>query len=431
MKKLIAISMMIALVAGAAFAQEVSLGFTVETRMSVSGESSEGNKPAMGGSVADAYLQASAANDEGTMGGLVRITQTGAAHRAFVWWKPIDQLRVFLGRDNDGMYTTAHMQAGWGFHRAGQGFFNQHSWDYWRTMFPGNWDSFGLALEITPIEGLAINFVLPLDGVTANYNVAQESGSWTNRAKTFEERFNDIRINVSYEIPSIGKVIFNYIGSGLPATFSGTENPTGVKPILYHDGTIGAAFELSAVTGLDLIAGFGMQLANRSEKNSPLVIGIAGSYAITDEFTVKFRGAFEAGGILPMNNSAAGYVNTSTANPWAWHNQNSQAYTKGNAFQFNVMPIYNLGFMEVLLDVGIRMVMPDAAAIAGWKVADLGWFINPSFRVPIPGGRFHFGFMANSAETTTTRYADTAAFYTAGVASVIQWSIPVGLVFSF
>ncbi len=178
MKKLIAISVMIALLASAAFA-ETTVSGTVEARLNVfqvelgdHGEAYDYGhpKPTTGGSFGTAYIQLSSTNSDGTLGGMFRlrgqdIVNGDAAgafrwHRVFVWWKPIPQIRFFLGQDADGMFETGQLTS-WAFHQGSEQYLVVHDWDFWRNIFPGNWDTFGAAFSFYVVEGLELNLVAP------------------------------------------------------------------------------------------------------------------------------------------------------------------------------------------------------------------------------------------------------------------------------
>ena len=426
MKKLIAISMMIALVAGAAFAQ-ANIGFTLDTRLDVNGTShgsidwttdptapayGTAPKPTIGGGIADGYLVASAENDDGTLGGLLRIQANSAVngggtnpigfHRAFIWWKPIDQLKIFLGKEKDGLYSTGGALTDWAFHQGAEGYLNFHDWGYWRTVFPGNWDTFGLAFEIYPIEGLNINLVIPTG--TSDWPNDQDG-----RRLVLEDVIYHLRLQANYNIAGIGTIYFSYIGAGKPA--EGAVN--------YSNGNIGASFLLDGpVEGLKVQAGFATDL-NAGNRKSPLYIGLAAHYASGD-FGVKFRSAFEIGHMQ----SGVGDPDSSGRVTYSVQSHaGAGGVAEGLAFQFNVMPWYNLGFLEARLDIGLRMTMPSAAGATG----QMAWHINPYARVPIPGGRFQFGFKVDGRTVESFGGAGEGNLK----ADVIRWSIPLGLVFSF
>jgi hypothetical protein len=412
MKKLIAILVVLTLVAGAAFAQAV-VGVTIDTRLSIEGDTRETptgqnyapGAPTISGRIADAYFEASGENDEGTLGATVRIRANlhGALasddtaimdfHRAFIWWRPIPQLRIFLGKEADGMFSTGNALTDWAFHRGAENYLNYHDWDYWRAVFPGNWDDFGLALSVYPIEGLELNFVIPT-GTGGWDDDANVSMAFDDRELYLEDIFQYIRFQASYVIPDIGTIFFSWIGPQM--------HDRNIHSVNGHSGNIGASFLLTAIDGLQVQAGFSTYLAKDSASNKPMLIGLAAHYE-GDGFGVKFRSAFEIGGML----TGAVY------SPGSWRfGNNATVFTKGNAFQFNVMPWYNMDFMEIRCDIGFRMNMYDTTPV---NALENSWYFNPYVRVPIPGGRFQAGLKVHGNNNDDH----------------ITYVIPMGLVFSF
>jgi len=404
MKKLLAIAVIFALVTGAAFA-ETAIGGVVETRFSAQGSNASGDagKPTLGGGVGDAYLQLSGENDDGTFGGLLRlnsisphdrpqldtplqdehgnnITHVVASlshHRAFIWWRPIDQLQIFLGQDPDGKFSLGDGVTDWAFHRGGSGYINYHNWDYWRIVFPGNWDSFGLCISLYPIEGLELNFILPTGG-----------------GFLLEDIAGHFRFQGSFEIQDIGKIMFSYAGPGMSLDAVAAAG---------HSGVIGGAFRLTAIDGLTAQLGVSTYLAKDSNvSNKPLFIGLFADYNAGD-WGVKFRGAMDMGGFVNGRPDQGG---------WRYGN-NTNVFAKGNAFQFNIMPYYNMEIMSICFDFGLRIQMLESGADTVTY-----WHANPYFKMPIPGGEFRGGLkIDNNASTVAT--------------DVISWSIPLAFVFNF
>ena len=222
MKKLIAISMMIALVAGAAFAQEVQVGGALEfTWAAASNSGAPAADTVYATSLGESKITLSISDDEGRAGG--RLTYklaelAGLAHthttdgttvgstnpgnglrnsvhnQAFIWWKPIEQVELFFGQDGDGKFNTADLSR-WGYHRGTRGV-SVENWDA-NGYLLGNWDEFGFALSVRPIDGLALHFAMNLPNPLGN-----EAG------KKVDNYFDNIQIQASYAIPDIGTVYF-------------------------------------------------------------------------------------------------------------------------------------------------------------------------------------------------------------------------------
>ena len=426
MKKLIAIAVVFALVAGAAFA-ETSVSGTIDTRITVvNANNQEDSDATIGGSVADGYVQLSGQDDDGKFGGLVRVranetgdisesevdptvnngkhshSWSGGFHRAFAWWQPIPQLRIFLGHDLDGKFGTDPLTA-WGFHQGGEGFVSRHDWDFWRMVFPGNWDGFGLAFSIYPAPGIDINLVVPT-GVPEWYpGATSKSGA----SLTFKQLPAALRLETGIGIPDIGKIYISWIG------------PRDEFKDNKKLGQIGGSFQFTMVEGLNLQAGVSAILRNKSDDAGhygafdpngddvkyPLAIGLAAHFSSGD-FGVKFRSAF-------VLNSVAGFRTTDDTWRYRVHGNNTwEPFNPGTLITFNVMPFYNLGVMTAYLDIGADIGTPKDGD------ANIFFWLNPYVRKSIGPGAIRAGIMV---EIDPDPVADT----------VVNFRIPVQFTYSF
>jgi hypothetical protein len=404
MKKIIAISVMFALFAGAVFA-ETSVSGGVETRFTlIDGVSQEGSKvkPKMYGSISTANMKLSGANEEGTLGGAVKIRMedlvgngnrdgqnlgtpsTGDSggntnnglyrnsnvfHQAFVWWKPIPQLNIFLGIDPDGKFGTDPL-ASWGYHKGAEGYMNNHDWGVWRSLFIGNWDTFGLALSIYPMDGLDINIVIPTGAGGWPY---QESGYYTSAKWRLDEMFiAGLRLNINYQIEGIGKLFISYLGANANANgydkvkMKGNfDNDNEEKSKQPTNGTFGLSFLLTMVEGFQIQPAVAIELQNTSgggSDNTPIIAGFAVHYD-GEGFGAKAR--------LRYVMNAGGNKDASILN-------------------FSIMPWYAMEGMTIFFDFG-----SDINMVKGVDTV-VPWFINPYITVPISGGKFQAGVKINS-----------------------------------
>jgi len=389
MKKLIAIAVVFALVAvGAAFA-DTSVSGTIDTRMNFIDANSDkdaNDDPIPGtiggGGVADGYVQLSGQDDDGVIGGLVRVRANEGAgnfHRAFVWWKPVPQLNIFLGHDLDGKFGTDPLTA-WGFHQGGESFLNRHDWDFWRMVFPGNWDGFGLSMSIFPAPGVSINLVIPT-GLPEWYpGESAKAGA----SLSWEELLDSLRLQSEIGIPDIGKVFISWIGGR-----QNLINSDAAEGVVNY-GQIGLSFLLTAVDGLQVQVGFSTFLLNADnlpdDYANPLAIGLAAHYASGD-FGIKFRSAFALG-------SVAGFQTTSDSWKYRAWNQGQHQYgqswsmAEGSLITFNVMPWYNLGILRGFLDLGVDIGSPEGA-----DDPMIYFWLNPYIRKNIGPGAINAGIM--------------------------------------
>jgi hypothetical protein len=373
MKKLIAISVMIALIAGAVFA-ETSVGGAVEARLALYNAefgdhpgyaSGDIPKTKSSGSFGTAYVQLSTSNDDGSLSGLFRFrnedVMRGDAwfHRVFINWKPVPVLNVFLGIDNDGKFATDALE-GWSFHQGSCDYTSFQWWDFWRACFPGNWDGFGAAFSIYPVPGVDVNLVIPFGDSDWPQSTQLQVEKSNNSIDLFTSGY---RLQANFAVPDIGKVMFSYKGpynnkhdlggNHNDMTFLDEENPAF--------GAFGLSFLLTMVDGLQAHIGFATDNIVKELPDGealPLYFGLGAHWAGGD-FGVKFR----AGAALNM-----GYAQ-------------DHMFITGE-----IMPWYNFGFLSAFLAFGMSFDKANADADM-----NNGFFVNPYVKVPINGGYLHTG----------------------------------------
>lgn len=376
MKKLIAILAVSAMVTTAAFAQATVSG-SVEARTSVvRGNLSDDNDdlrmgPAgpAGPEALGAWLQLSATAADGSMGGLFRLRNEDIVrtdpwfHRVFVWWQPVEMFRFHLGIDNDGMFDTTQF-AGWGFHQGANTLLFNHHWDFWRRVFPGNWDSFGAALMFRNLlDGqLNINLILP----TGNRNWPQASASQVNASRTIEEMLAGFRLHTTFSIPGTGLLQFTYNAPGAyhnDATFQVASTTWGDATSF---GQIGLSFLMNGLAFGNILFGGAMVIPD-SDRDLDLHLGAAidlPASTLGDVMGLRFRiGA---------------------------HVLNGGAWNRGDGLiTANIMPIVGLGPGNLMFDVGLTIGLPDEIDFDAEQ--HLGWSVKPGFRLPLSQGTFSVG----------------------------------------
>jgi len=399
MKKIIAISVMLALVAGAVFADTTISGY-VETRFSLAkqmaNKAADGSTPdpVMGGSIGSAYLTLSGSNGDGTLGGTYRLRghdvwrSSPWIYKAFVWWKPVEQVKVFLGIEQDGLFDTADFM-GWGYHSGDNDYLFNHHWDFWRQIFPGNWDGFGLALSFYPMPGFDLNLVLPTGGI----NWPQATSAQVGATRPITNPDSDthtgmipgrIRFSGSYSL-DFGKISFAYIG-GAAVTEKGVQFGYATAD---NNGLIGASVLVTAVDGILIKVGGSAVLngKNAADKTEMLISGGFGVAYSGDGFGVKAR---------------VGLV------------------TQGEAKMFltgSILPYFKVGEKgEVMIDIGVTN--------DGNKDPAMGWFVTPAYRLGIDGGNFKIGLQLFNNVDAGGNIQITGADY-------VKWNIPMLLAFVF
>jgi hypothetical protein len=156
MKKIIILSVIFMMLAGSAFAQlgGVLEGFVLDQRSARDGYSSQGDS---GNTL---RMTIAGANDDGTFSGFLRL-DNGGVYMAYVWWRPIPQVGLFVGRQNDGIFETANIVA----HNFSSGSYNAvtiENYNYHSNSWGGSWKpgNIGYAVEIKPVDGLAMRLAV-------------------------------------------------------------------------------------------------------------------------------------------------------------------------------------------------------------------------------------------------------------------------------
>ena len=375
MKKLIAVLAVLAMTAATALAQ-ASVAGTVETRFSVlrGNLSDDDSDLVMGGlagaggagAIGAAWIQLSGTNPDGTLGGLFRLRNTDIVrgndawfHRVFAWWRPTDSVRIWLGIDQDGLFDTAHF-AGWGFHAGDNDYMFNHHWDFWRRIFPGNWDSFGLALSFTNfgVDGLAINLALP----TGNRNWPQATNPQVTAHRTVEQMLAGFRLHSTFAVPGAGTLQFTYNAPGAyhnDATFQ-VASTTWEDAISF--GQLGLSFLLTALDFGNVLFG-GAVVIPDSDNDLDLHLGAAldvPAATLGDVMALRFR-----------------------VGAHVLHGAGDDGRLSGN-----VMPILALGPGSLMLDIGMTMGLPEDDFDAEHH---LGWSVKPVYRLPLAQGAFSIG----------------------------------------
>jgi len=242
MKKLIAIAVVFALVAGVAFA-EVNVNADVFAKITpLYGDSSEANKDKVfaSGDWTRIRAEISGQDDNGVFGLYARIDKSpwwsgldsnAPAFTGNVWWKPIDQFKLTLGGNGKDGFFGADGVTRWGFYQIGAdgvGVFSE-GWKF-SSSFYGGFDALGGAiLTITPMDALEINLGIPL----------WDSGE-------AKDVYAKINAQVAYNISGIGKVALTYAGG------RGYKYTAEVPPTAKLDPDKGGSPAAAAVPGWDL-----------------------------------------------------------------------------------------------------------------------------------------------------------------------------------
>jgi|GEM_PF-1059050 len=378
MKKLIAVSMMLALVVGGAFAIEIS-GQVFSNVTLLQGDNDDDSDVTGDGSIARVRLHGSAENADGTIGGWFRLIANPGSDfnsRGHAWWRPNDMFWMAIG--SSGGWFGAEGNTAWGFYRnAGDAVANPgNAWgggfasidfdlgdllpdlpdleppyngEPPNGIFPDfdDFDGFsittrdafyygfgdadgqagGLALSITPMDMLSLNFGLPF---------IQMAGAEVG--DIFASLHAQVALNLDF-----GTIAITYVGSadddnsgtifayfGMGSDEDALRLDVGLGVHLWEDATriyagLGVEFDVSAELGLRtrLVAGFGGRDDAESISYDPfsLIFDLMPFFRVSDNLT-----AFVSIGMAMFSFSDDSLIGTAvdagffdTATPFGWH----------------------------------------------------------------------------------------------------------------
>jgi hypothetical protein len=418
MKKLIVLSVIFALVAGGLFAVDVT-GTVFGHVNAIEGSTQKDAKVTSSGGMDRVRLDGSGANDDGTFGGYIRFQMNNAdvggkvvqknsdpeavakdgadptkdvefkgnainnltfVDSANVWWKPIDQLKVIIGNNSDGIWGKEGV-TGWGFNQMPNDSsvaINPGIWcgPWWGssvflpdnsgpgaayyhnryTFFEGK-TSNALFLEVTPMDMVGINIAIPF------FNGGETSD-------VFKAGVYQLNVNLD-----VGNIAITYDGDNR----AGKKAGDGGAIFAYFGGSFGDL-------GLDVGFAYHMKGEEDTAIDQPMGIGLGLKYA-TDTFGVKFRTTAVLGGDL-----------------------------KGQIINASVLPYFTISdSLSAFVNAGLCMSLPEEGD------STTGWYFNPYLRVGEEWGpTFYFGIKVSS-----TGVEDGNGD------KVINWAVPIALMVSF
>jgi len=415
MKKLIAISVMLVLIVGAVFADpsiggQVKVGNNLAESSNIEGADTGAGGRQIGKGV-DGVLKVGFGDD--TIGGKAwfysdadNIWFQDAA--AWVWWKPIDQIRFQLGWNPDGDWGADQI-TGWGFLGEAQDFvaadcdssfgLEAKGFKFMRRIgaFYGGCNSRqALLVSIYPIENLTINVGIPFDD-------------------TAEPKMGNVYyktdLNVVYNIEGTGALRLSFDGQG--ATTNKDGDRVMASPKLY------ASFFLNAIENIGIDVGVGFQPAYYQgaddadptdpdydpddpahydgDYTPPISLGVGFTYG-ADAFGVKLRVGVETAGKKKVAGTEVKLPTYIAA---------------------GVLPYYNFTDSTTgFLSVSLSYAKPDSGD------AVTGWIVNPYIQHSAGGAKLFAGVWFGSSGVKGEDAANPDK-------KVIYWGIPIGINFYF
>jgi len=417
MKKLIVLSVVFALVAGVAFAADVSgtvfgLVDVIDSTMVKDVDT----VTTAGGGLGRVRIDASGEAGDGKFGGFIRLhmgnkpyydyqdwydwdptnTAPGSNNKpheasadfflinsAYAYWKPIDQFKLIIGNWDDGIWGKEGV-TGWMFNQMPA---SDNSPDHSIAINPGIWygngwgssiygggakplhsrytffegfNENGVALEIKPLDMLGINIAVPFIS-----RAGQEAKD------VFKGIIAQVDLNFDF-----GNIAITYDGGGRAVTN------------LADDGGIFAYFG-GSFGDLALDIGLSYHFAKDADfAVPPLGFGVGLKYA-SGSFGIKFKATAALGG--------------------------DKAYKDLTCINTSILPYYAINdSISVFVNAGLGIVADDSDSYTGW-------FFNPYVRVGAEWGpSFYVGVHL---------YSD--GMFTSDQDAKIKFRVPIALLVSF
>ena len=385
MKKLIAISVMLVLLTGAAFAQisgDLNLGVTLIHSQSYENAPSTATDIYIGGRGADFGHENGAkwslTFGEGTGSGRIVYRLHDNTFWGWFQWTPIEQLRIRFGWDRDGIWGAAQIN-GWGFTGVAKDLVAVR--DYNGGLFMAARDAafYGglgdgianvLAVSILPMDGLQINLGLP--------SIA--AGNWGGGLGTKQEMsiaLSTFHLNVVYNIEDVGVTRLSFVGLG--GLGKDKEKTASV-------GRVFGSFYLTAIQGMAIDIGVRYDLpwqnAANQDNGGQLAVGFGFNMPqVVENLSFKLR----AGATLSGKTNGADNATT---------------------ISLGILPMYNFGSFRFYFHAGLGMSMPNQGDTS------MDWFVNPYIQIPAGGFNFWIGLQIEEKDT--------------GAKDGIAWGIPIG-----
>jgi len=444
MKKLIAISVVFALIAGTAFAADISADVfgSVELAKGSTQKNEVGDspKPGTGYNENRVRLSASAENDDGTFGGWVRF-QTGGQGDVVKawghgWWKPVEQVRLLIGSNGGDNFFGLEGVTGWGFYGVACDVSIISNGNVWgggytgnglkfRDAFYGGWDN-GALLTITPMEALEINIGIPYGSEVRNVypsttvQIAYTAEGLGKFGVTYDggvgHRDAVVGVPVAYDVKATDNSYKFNEDTGLFELVPG--KPAGTKyKLVGAEGEVNDPIKffvfagITAIENLEIDVGFGYTLAytktDKTKVQAPMAVGLGASYS-AGEFGVKVRTVVSLAG--------------------AETKDGAEAVKEPMKLLFDVLPSYAVNDnLNVLCSIGVGYQAKQDKNDGDY--AKLAYHVEPYFEIK-GGSTWHPNFYAGiRLETNGQKYKDGGE--TKDGSTYMNWSVPLGIAFAF
>ena len=419
MKKTLVVLLILA-VAGGVFAQEVSWSGGVHGRSTIiSGTTNKTPEPSSqtedeakdfmyaGAGMSRLRIEVAGQNDEGTFGAWLRFDANNNAAQGKAWWKPIDMLKLQLGGNSDGEFNKDGFAA-WGFNNnandagvAVDGFGGA-------AAFYGGSGGLGTYLFLTPVDGLEISIAVPKDsGLTDPEPTVNPYKSLSFTGFLYDKT----QAQVAYTMEGLGTFALTYAGGrGTVASYTAPTTSAPSYKVSGNGAALYAFADLTMIENLGLNVGLKYTMPAKQDGgwtyNAPVAVGVAASYDISDEFGVKLRTQVELAGKAKPNSG--------------------DSVKLPMVFGLDVLPYYAVSeSMTAFLNAGFKYTAKEKDV--GMDGAFLDWFLNPYMCIAEGPGAFYAGFKLEGTGERKYKVGNLSG----KADSFIDWSIPIGILFSF
>jgi len=452
MKKLIVVSVIFALVAGAAFAEATLGGQLMIGTTLLTGTDVENSNVNMGGlQYHEAKMSATFGDSKGG-GKLVFVSGTDNAYGGgigtgfarswgFLYWRPVQQFRMQVGVNADGDFGAAQI-SGWGFTGEAKNSVGAVSdymnwgggntwWPTWifqsaltrkgNAFYPGTGDLANVNFQFFPMDALTLTLVLPIgDG-------AYDSGN--GNATEVGMQLADFHFNAKYSIEDVGLINVSFVGKG--GLGSKIDEATGNEIKNDKSASVGnlyASFYLTAIAGMNAELGlvFGLPWETESVKDANdkeigklqndgyLGVGIGfrlddgGPFTFKTRINARFGG--KTGSLIPTYNKDETF-------------KENVAEEMPTLVYAHILPCYKItNDLWAFLYAGMSI-----ESFQQYEGMRFGWFINPYIWVRAAEGlRFWAGLQIYQDGRRVGEFGSTVSDD-----SPVTWRVPFGFNFYF
>ncbi|MDR2951919.1 MAG: hypothetical protein LBU82_01615 [Treponema sp.] len=337
MKKIIALLVVFALFAGSAFAADLSASAATRAKLLI-GSSKEDSDITTAFDLQNARVQGGADSDDGVMGGWIRMDRQDSWN-AYVYWKPLDFLRIRYSYNPDGHWGANGPASGWGFYEQATDYTDEGA-NAWGEGGLYGWNgNDGLAFGTGATKNVMID-IMPIDILTVHVGLPVGSAKDKDGKSTWGAVFQEVYTDVDLGLP-FGRFIVAYKGQGEK---KGQINASIGLPIAILDLCIGAGIPFDTTDGT---------------AKKQISAGVNLKASISDVFGIKLRTYTYLGG-----EDTDPFTLTADVLPYFKVTDNFTAY----------------------LSVGFGMGVPKEGDTL------IGFNLNPYVQVTAGGGRFFAGF---------------------------------------